>query len=284
MTTTSSSRVKAGLRTGLLIATMSGILIAMGYLIGGVSTMSIFFIIALVFNFVTYFFSDKIALKASRAKATSRDQNPELYESIEMLATKAKLPMPRVYIIEDPQANAFATGRNHNHSAVAVTRGILQQLTKDELDGVLAHELAHIKHYDILTQSVASAIGTAITYVGYMFLWFGDSNSPLGLVASLLLWILAPLSATLIQMAVSRQREFAADAGGAAICGNPESLASALLRLEKSVNVNPMNVNSATESMYIVKPFKARGISKLFSTHPPTEERVKRLREMRPSL
>ena len=193
--------------------------------------------------------------------------------------------MPRLYMIPSDQPNAFATGRSPKHSVVAVTRGITQLVSEDELRGVLAHELAHVKNRDILTVSVASAIGTAITWIAYMLLWFGgDDESPLGLVASLALVVLAPISATIIQFAVSRQREFAADAGGAEICGNPESLASALLRLEEGAKAMPMQVNQATEPLYIVKPFSGKGLANLFSTHPPIEERVRRLRQMRPSL
>jgi heat shock protein HtpX len=201
------------------------------------------------------------------------------------LSTRAGLPMPRLYMIPNDQPNAFATGRNPKHAAVAVTRGITKLLSEDELRGVLAHELTHVRNRDILIQSVASAIGMAITYLAYMLMWFGDDdNSPLGLVASLGLVILAPISASIIQLAISRQREYAADAGGAEICGNPESLASALLRLEQGAEAMPMQVNQAAEPLFIVRPFKGGGIARLFSTHPPIEERVRRLRQMRPSL
>jgi heat shock protein HtpX len=201
------------------------------------------------------------------------------------LTTRADLPMPRLYMIPQDQPNAFATGRNPKNAAVAVTRGITKLLSEDELRGVLAHELAHVKHRDILIQSVASAIGAAITYLGYMLMWFGgDDESPLSLVATLALVLLAPIAATIIQLSISRQREYAADAGGAQICGNPESLASALLRLEQGAEAIPMQVNQASEPLYIVKPFSGGSFSRLFSTHPPIEERVKRLRQMRPSL
>src|SRR5665811_1124505 len=203
------------------------------------------------------------------------------------LTTRARLPMPRLYVIPQDQPNAFATGRNPQHSAVAVTRGILDLLSEDELRGVLAHELAHVKHRDILIQSVAATIGAAITYLGYMLLWFGgdNNNSPVGLIASLALVLLAPIAASIIQLSISRQREYAADAGGAEICGNPEALASALLRLEEGAKAMPMQVNQAAEPLYIVRPFSGRkGLASLFSTHPPIEERVRRLRQMRPSL
>jgi len=201
------------------------------------------------------------------------------------LTTRADLPMPRLYVIPQDQPNAFATGRNPKHSAVAVTRGIMKLLSEDELRGVVAHELAHIGNRDILTQSVAATIGGAITYLAYMLLWFGgDDESPFGLVGALALVILAPLAASLIQLSISRQREFSADATGAQITGNPESLASALLRLEEGAKAIPMQVNQASEPLYIVKPFSGKGIAGLFSTHPPIEERVRRLRQMRPAL
>jgi heat shock protein HtpX len=226
-----------------------------------------------------------LALASSRAKPIEESENPRLFQIMRELTTRAGLPMPRLYMIPSDQPNAFATGRNPKHSAVAVTQGITKLLSEDELRGVLAHELTHVRNRDILIQSVAAAIGSAITYVAYMLLWFGDDdNSPLGLAASLGLVILAPISATIIQLAISRQREYAADAGGAEICGNPESLASALLRLEHGAKAMPMQVNQATEPLYIVRPFKGGGIAGLFSTHPPIEERVRRLRQMRPSL
>ncbi|MBN8866789.1 MAG: zinc metalloprotease HtpX [Solirubrobacterales bacterium] len=289
MTTTKQSTWGATLRTTILMATLSGILVAIGYLVSGgnPSTTFLFLLMAVAMNFFSYFFSDKIALKMAGAQEMQESENPEYFQMVRELCQRAGIPMPRLYVIPQDQPNAFATGRNYNHSAVAVTAGITRLLSTDELRGVVAHELAHIKHRDILIQSVASTIGAAITYIGYMLLWFGDdNNSPLSLVASLAMVLLAPLAASIIQMAVSRQREFAADAGGAEICGNPESLASALLRLEQGADAIPMKgrVNEASEPLYIVKPFKSKGLAGLFSTHPPIEERVKRLRQMRPSL
>jgi heat shock protein HtpX len=257
----------------------------MGALFGGPSTAALFLGIALLINLGSYFFSDKMALAMSRAKPIDESEAPRLYEIVRELSTRAGLPMPRLYMIPQDQPNAFATGRNPKHSAVAVTRGITKLLSEDELRGVLAHELTHIRNRDILIQSVASAIGAAITYLAYMFMWFGnDDESPLSLVASLAMVLLAPIAASIIQLSISRQREYAADAGGAEICGNPESLASALLRLEQGATAMPMQVNQAAEPLYIVKPFSGKGIAGLFSTHPPIEERVKRLRQMRPSL
>jgi heat shock protein HtpX len=287
MTTTRQSTFGATLRTTILLASLSGLFVAIGFLIGGSSTALLFLGMAALMNMGAYFFSDKLALKMSGAKPIDESEAPRLYQIMRELTTRAGLPMPRMYMIPQDQPNAFATGRNPKNSAVAVTRGITKLLSEDELRGVLAHELAHVKHRDILIQSVAATIGAAITYLGYMLMWFGggeDNDSPFGLIAMLALILLAPLAATIIQLSISRQREYAADAGGAAICGNPESLASALLRLEQGAAAIPMQVNQAAEPLYIVKPFSGGGFSKLFSTHPPIEERVRRLRQMRPSL
>ncbi len=285
MTTTRKSNLAAGLRTTILMATLGGLLVAIGYAIGGISIASVFLVMALVMNLVAYWFSDKIALASARAKPLSEQEAPGIYQMVRELTTRAGLPMPRLYMIPSEQPNAFATGRNPSHSAVAVTSGITKLLSEDELRGVISHELAHVRNRDILTQSVASAIGAMITYLAYFFMWFGgDDESPLGLIGSLALVLLAPLAATLIQLAVSRQREYSADATGAEICQNPESLASALLRLEEGAKAMPMQVNQATEPLYIVKPFSGKGIAGLFSTHPPIEERVRRLRQMRPAL
>lgn len=285
MTTTKQSTFGATIRTTILMASLSGLLVVIGFLIGGASTAVLFLLMAFAINFFSYFFSDKMALAMSGAKPVSESEAPKLYEAVRELTARAGLPMPRLYVIPQDQPNAFATGRNPKHSAVAVTRGILNLLSDDELRGVLAHELTHIRNRDILIQSVASAIGAAITYVAYMLLWFGnDDNSPLALVGQLATFLLAPIAASIIQLAISRQREYAADAGGAEICGNPESLASALLRLEQGATAKPMQVNQAAEPLYIVKPFSSKGMAGLFSTHPPIEERVKRLRQMRPSL
>jgi heat shock protein HtpX len=286
MTTTRSSNFTAGLRTTILMATLGGLLVAIGYAIGGAGAASGFLVIAVVMNFIAFWFSDKIALASAGAKPVSESDAPGLYAMVRELTTRADLPMPRLYVIPQDQPNAFATGRSPKHSAVAVTRGIMQLLSEDELRGVISHELAHIRNRDILTQSVASAIGAMITWIAYMMMWFGgdEDSSPLSLVASLALVLLAPIAATLIQLAISRQREFSADATGAQFCGNPESLASALLRLEEGAKAMPMQVNQATEPLYIVKPFSGGGIAGLFSTHPPIEERVRRLRQMRPSL
>lgn len=285
MTTTRSSNLGAALRTGALMATLGAVLVAIGYAIGGIETASLFLVGALLFNLLQFFFSDKIALKASGAKPVTEEEAPRLYQTVRELTTRAGLPMPTLHIIPQAQPNAFATGRSPKKSAVAVTQGLLSSLSEDEVRGVLAHELAHIRNRDMLTTTIASSIGMAITYIAYMFMWFGgDDESPLGLIASLGMIILAPISATLIQLAVSRQREYSADATGAEISGNPESLASALLRLQEGAATTPMHVNQASEPLYIVKPFSGGGFAKLFSTHPPIEERVRRLRQMRPTI
>ena len=285
MTTTRKSNFAAAFRTTLLMATLTGLLVGIGALVGGPDLALMFLIVALGINLISWFFSDKIAIKMSGAKPVTEEQAPGLYQMVRELCTRADLPMPALYVIPQEQPNAFATGRNPKNSAVAVTAGIMKRLSEDELRGVIAHELAHIRNRDVLLQSVASAIGGAITYIAYMLLWFGDEDSgPLGLLAAFAMVLLAPIAASLIQLGVSRQREYSADATGAEICGNPESLASALLRLEESAAEIPMQVNSASEPLYIVKPFKSGGLSGLFSTHPPIEERVRRLRQMRPTL
>ena len=286
MTTTRKSNFTAGLRTLLLMATLGGLLVVIGALIGGVKGAAGFLVIALLLNFAFYWFSDKIAIASAGAKPVSEQEAPQLYAMVRELTTRAKLPMPRLYVIPSDQPNAFATGRNPEHSAVAVTSGITKLLTPEELRGVISHELGHVRNRDILTQSIASAMGAAITWIAYMLLWVGgeDNNSPLGAIGALAMVILAPLSASLIQLAISRQREYSADATGAQICGDPEALASALLRLEEGAKAMPMQVNQATEPLYIVKPFSGGGIASLFSTHPPIEERVRRLRQMRPAL
>src|SRR5215218_3485177 len=286
MTTTRRSNFVAGVRTSILMASLGGLLVVIGYAIGGIGAASGFLVIALLINLIAFWFSDKIALASARAKPISESEAPGLYQMVRELTTRADLPMPRLYMIPSEQPNAFATGRSPKRAAVAVTSGITKLLSEDELRGVISHELGHVRNRDILTQSVASAIGAMITWLAYFFLWFGgdEDSSPLGLVASLAMVLLAPIAATLIQLAVSRQREYSADATGAEICGNPESLASALLRLEEGAKAMPMQVNQATEPLYIVKPFRGGGIASLFSTHPPIEERVRRLRQMRPSL
>jgi heat shock protein HtpX len=281
MTRATQSNWKAGFRTTALLATLTGLLVLLGQLIGGPGTALLFLGIGAVINMGAYWFSDKVALRMSRAKPLSEEEAPRLHQIVRELAHSAGLPMPRLYVIPASQPNAFATGRSPKRAAVAVTEGITQLLSESELRGVLAHELAHIRNRDTLIQSVAATIGGAITWIAYSLMFFGgDDDSPLGLVGGLAMVLLAPLAAGIVQMAISRQREYAADATGAQIAGSPNALADALERLEAGAKAMPMQVNAAAEPLYIVKPFSGRGVASLFSTHPPIEERVRRLRTM----
>lgn len=281
--------MKNNLKTVVLLATMSGVLVGLGSMVGrGGAMFGLAF--ALVMNVGAYWFSDKLALKMSKAKPVSEAEAPELYSSVRRLTQGASLPMPSLYIIPSDQPNAFATGRNPQHAAVAVTRGLMQTLDRDELEGVLAHELAHVRNRDILIASVAATIAAAISFISVMARWGAifsgggrDNEGPGGLISLLVASIVAPISAVIIQMAVSRSREFRADAIGAQIAGHPQGLASALRKLEAGAKQRPMNVNQSAAPMYIVNPLRgplARGVSKLFSTHPPTEERIDRLEKM----
>jgi heat shock protein HtpX len=273
------------IKSVLLLAALTGLLVVMGRVIGGNAGMIFAFGLAVVMNFGSYWFSDQIALRMAGAREVSPEEAPELHSIVDELAYRAGLPKPRVAIVDSMSPNAFATGRDADHAVVAATTGILRILNRDELMAVLGHELGHVRNHDILLTSVASAIGSAITWIAYTLLWFGgDNDSPLGAIGAIALVLLAPLAAGIIQMAISRQREFSADATGAEICGNPESLASALLRLEAGSQAIPMQVNQAAEPLYIVKPFSGGGFASLFSTHPPIDERVRRLRQMRPTI
>ena len=271
------------MRTAVLLGGLTGLLVLIGALIGGPGTALSFLVLGLIVNLVMYWFSDKLALRMSRAKPLPEEQAPRLHQIVRELAHSAGLPMPRLYVIREEQPNAFATGRNPKHAAVAVTEGITRLLSEAELRGVLAHELAHIRNRDILIQSVAAAIGGAITYIAYMLMFFGggdDDESPLGWVGMIAMMLLAPIAAGILQMAISRQREYAADATGAGIARAPNALADALERLEAGAKAIPMQVNQAAEPLYIVKPFHGGGMGALFSTHPPIEERVRRLRAL----
>jgi heat shock protein HtpX len=275
------------LKTTVLLATLTGLLVAIGYWLGGQSGMLLFFGLAVVMNISAYWFSGDIALRMAGAQEVSESQEPQLFQLISEVATSAHLPMPRVAIINNPSPNAFATGRNADHAVVAVTTGILGLLDRQELQGVLAHELGHVRNHDILISSVAATIAGAITMLAHVAQWAmifggmggrdGRDRNPLGELA---LIILAPLAATLIQLAISRSREYAADDTGARIIGNPEALASALEKLEMASSVRPLPVNPAVAHMFIVNPLKGVNFGGLFSTHPPLQERIRRLRSM----
>ena len=269
-------------KTWLLIAALAALFVAVGAAIGGRQGATIAVGISLVFNFVMYWSSDRIAIAATRSKPVSEAEAPELHAIVRELALEARAPMPRIYVSEMAQPNAFATGRNPEHAAVSVTRGILQILDHRELRAVLAHELSHVVNRDILVSTIASAIGSAFTYLAYMALFFGgeDDESPIGGLGFLLLWLVGPLAAGLIQLAISRSREYQADETGAALSRDPEGLASALLKLEATSRRVPAPVNPAQAHLFIVNPLRSGGIASLFSTHPSTEERVRRLREL----
>jgi heat shock protein HtpX len=268
------------------MALMTVLLVIIGQLIGGKNGALTALVVAAILNFISYWSSDKIALARFRARQVSRDQSPKLYEIVERLAARAQIPMPRLYIIPSPTPNAFATGRSPQHAAVAVTEGALQLLDADELSGVIGHELAHIRNRDILIASVAATLAGAISMLA---MWarfaavFGGghgSNRRGGGLELLVLAIVAPIAAMLIQMGISRSREFLADAGGARYSGDPRALARALQKLEDWSKRRPMEVSPTTAHMFIVSPLVGGGFSKLFSTHPPTAERIRRLQAM----
>jgi heat shock protein HtpX len=266
------------LKTAMLLGVMSALLLILGESLGGAEGLMIGFLFAVVTNFASYWFSDKIVLAMYRAKEVGPDH--KLYGMVARLAQRAGLPMPKVYVIPQPSPNAFATGRNPHHAAVAATEGIMQILNDDELEGVIAHELAHVKNRDILTSSIAATLAAAIMMIARFAMFFGSGRrderegNP---IAALAMLILAPIAAMLIQAAISRSREFAADAGGAAIAGSPMGLVSALRKIESASRVVPIDANPATAHMFIIKPFSLGGMLSLFSTHPPTEQRIQAL-------
>jgi len=274
------------LKTVFLMTLMMVLFIFVGDLLGGRSGMTVAFMFALAMNFGSYWFSDKVVLAMYKAKEVNEDSAPKLYGLVQELSQRASLPMPRVYVIENPTPNAFATGRDPQHAAVAVTTGILKILNTEELAGVIGHELAHVKHRDILIGTIAATFVGTITFVAQMASWammFGRGNSDdddSGL-ASLFLMIVAPIAATLLQLAISRSREYVADEGGAEISGVPLALASALEKLSMQNQAHPiMDAKPATAYMFIVNPLRGGGLMKLFSTHPSMEERVSRLRQL----
>lgn len=263
------------IKTTVLLAALSGLLLLIGELLGGAQGLVIAFVFAMVTNFVSYWFSDRIVLGMYRAQQVAPGH--PLYESVARLAARAGLPTPRVYVIPDPSPNAFATGRNPEHAAVAATEGILRLLDREELEGVLAHELAHVKHRDILISSVAATIAAAIMMVARFAMFFGgsrDDREGANPIALLLMLIVAPIAAMLIQMAISRSREFAADAGARRLMGSPDGLVRALRKMESVARRVPLDANPATAHMFIIKPFSGRSLASLFSTHPPTDARI----------
>jgi heat shock protein HtpX len=277
-------------KTVLLLTALTVLLLLIGRFLAGTQGMVLAFVLALALNFVAYWFSDKIALSMAGAKEVSEAEAPELHSIVNNLAMYARLPKPRVYVVDSDSPNAFATGRDPSHAAVAVTSGILRTLNRSELEAVLSHEMGHVRNRDTLIMTVTATIAGAITMIAHMAQWalifggFGgrdDDRGGLGdVVVGLLMIILAPIAATIIQLAISRAREFEADATGARICGNPDALANALERLDAAVHARPMQVPAAAAHLFIVNPLGGGGLEGLFRTHPTTAERVARLRAM----
>jgi len=273
------------IKTTALLAFLTGVLLVIGQLWAGQNGMIIALVLAAVMNFGSYFFSDKIALSMSGAKPISRDDNPRIYQIVERLAGKAAIPVPKIYMIPTDSPNAFATGRNPNHASVAVTHGILAICDDEEIEGVLAHELGHVKNRDILTSAIVATLAGAITFIGRMVFWGemfglggGGNDREGGALSALAMMILAPLAAVLIQLAISRSREYEADATGAHITGNPQGLARALKKIDEYSKRLPMQVAPSMAHMYICAPLTGREVfSSLFSTHPPIKKRIERL-------
>lgn len=276
-------------KTAVLLAALTSLVVLIGQAIGGQQGMLIAFVLAIVMNFGSYWFSDRIVLAMYGAQPIEEAQAPGLYRMVRRLTTKAGIPMPRVYLIPNDTPNAFATGRNPQHAAVAVTEGIMRMLDDEELEGVLAHELSHVRNRDTLIMTVAATLAGVITYLAHMAQWaamFGggrrddEEGSSGGILGAVLLAILAPIAAMLIQLAISRSREFQADATGAQLAGRPWGLAKALEKLETAAQVAPLGATPATAHLFIVNPLRGAGLMALFSTHPPIEERIARLRAM----
>ncbi len=272
----------------LLMGLLSVLLVTIGGALGGSSGAMLFFLISLGMNFFSYYYSDRMALSMTKAKPVSEKEAPELYRIVRNLTQRAGLPMPRLYVTPSPQPNAFATGRNPAHAAVAVTKGLLQLLNRSELEGVLAHELAHIKNRDILVGTIAAAFAGAIAMIANIIQWgaiFGmgrdDDEGGAGIIGALLLAIIAPIAAAIIQMAISRSREYMADETGAQFAGSGDGLANALRKLETASQKIPMQVNPASSHLFIINPLSGQSFARLFSTHPPISERVERLGKMR---
>lgn len=271
-------------RTTLLLGILTGLMLLIGGVLGGRAGMLFALVLSVIMNFGAYWYSDKIVLKMYHAQEVTPAQSPELYGLVNNLADRASLPMPKVYIVQTPMANAFATGRDPKHAAVAVTTGILKILNRNELEGVIAHELAHVKNRDTLISAIAATIAGVITFMANMAQWsliFGgrddDGGNIIGVLATA---ILAPIAAMIVQMAISRNREFGADGTGATISGRPIELANALIKLDNAAGSVRADVNPSTAHMFIVNPLKGKRLASLFSTHPSTEERVRRLSSM----
>ena len=264
----------------IFISSLSGLLMIVGYFIARRKGVVIALIISLIMNFGSYWYSDSIVLSMYDAQPVTKSQAPILYDAVETLSAKANIPVPKVYIIPENSPNAFATGRNEDHAAVAVTSGILKILNKDELEGVIAHELSHIKHKDILISTMAATIASAVVLLSRWTMFFGGSDDS-SMIKTIAVAIIAPVAATLIQMAISRSREYEADAGAARVSGKPEALASALAKLSISAKRRPMDANPSTAHMFIVNPLSGGTIMNLFSTHPPPEKRIERLMKMK---
>jgi len=276
-------------KTAVLLAALTSLVVLIGQAIGGQQGMVIAFILAVAMNFGSYWFADRIVLAMYRAQPIEEAQAPDLYRIVRRLTTRAGIPMPRVYLIPGDTPNAFATGRSPQHAAVAVTEGIMRMLDDEELEGVLAHELSHVKNRDTLTMTIAATLAGVITYLAHMAQWaaiFGggrrddEEGSGGGVFGALLMAILAPIAAMLIQLAISRAREFQADASGAQLAGRPWGLAKALEKLEMASRMAPMDATPATAHLFIVNPLRGEGLATLFSTHPPIQERIARLRAM----
>jgi heat shock protein HtpX len=272
------------IRTTLLLGILTGLMLLIGGVLGGRVGMLLALVLSVIMNFGAYWYSDKIVLKMYHAKEVTPTESPELYGMVNNLSDRANLPMPKVYIVQTPMANAFATGRDQKHAAVAVTTGILKVLDRNELEGVLAHELAHIKNRDTLISAMAATIAGVITFMASMAQWsliFGGRDDEGGnIIGVLATAILAPIAAMIIQMAISRNREFGADGTGATISGRPMELANALIKLDNAASSVRADVNPSTAHMFIVNPLKGKSLASLFSTHPSTEERVRRLSAM----
>ena len=273
------------LKTTFFLAILTVLFVSVGQMLGGRNGATMALMMAGLMNIVAYWFSDKIVLAMYRAKEVTEGEAPELHSIVRGLVMRAHLPMPKVYMMDNPTPNAFATGRNPGHAAVAVTTGIMGLLSREELTGVIGHELSHIKNRDILISTIAATIAGAISYLAHIAQWglmFGgrrneEDRNPLGSILTIVMMILAPIAAMLIQMAISRSREYKADEGGASICGNPLALADALKKLQAGVRRIPMEANPSTAHMFIISPLTGGGLLSLFSTHPPIEERIARL-------